>query len=66
MIQEFLLEGAEAEYFDAGNPLDLLRKIEKLKADKEYRQFLSKNILKKYKEMASEEAIGNNFLRLIR
>ena len=65
-IQEFLLEGAEAEYFDAGDPLDLLRKIEKLKADKEYRQLLSKNILKKYKEMASEEAIGNNFLRLIR
>ena len=65
-IQEFLLEGAEAEYFDAGDPVDLLRKIEKLKADKEYRQLLSENILKKYKEMASEEAIGNNFLDLLK
>ena len=65
-IQEFLLEGAEAEYFVAGNAVDLLKKIEKLKADKEYRQLLSENILKKYKEMASEEAIGNNFLDLLK
>ena len=65
-IQEFLLEGAEAEYFVAGNAVDLLKKIEKLKADKEYCQLLSENILKKYKEMASEEAIGNNFLDLLK
>jgi len=64
-IQEFLAEGAEAEYFVAGDPVDLLKKIEKLKADKEYRELLGENILKKYKEMTSEEAIGNNFLNLL-
>ena len=26
-IQEFLVEGVEAEYFDAGNATDLLKKI---------------------------------------
>ena len=33
-IQEFLVEGVEAEYFDAGDPVDLLRKIVKLKEDR--------------------------------
>jgi glycosyltransferase involved in cell wall biosynthesis len=65
-IQEFLVEGVEAEYFVPGDPVDLLNKIEKLKSDKEYRQLLSENILKKYKAMASEEAIGNNFLHLLK
>jgi len=64
-IQEFLTEGVEAEYFDAGDPVDLLRKIEKLKADSHYRRILGKNIATKYKTKASEEAIGDNFLRLL-
>jgi glycosyltransferase involved in cell wall biosynthesis len=65
-IQEFLVEGIEAEYFDAGDPVDLLNKIEKLRSDKDYRQLLGKNILKKYKVIASEEAIGDNFLKLLK
>lgn len=65
-IQEFLVEGIEAEYFDAGDPVDLLKKIEKLKADKNHRQLLAENIRTKYKIMASEEAIGSNFLNLLK
>jgi glycosyltransferase involved in cell wall biosynthesis len=65
-IQEFLVEGIEAEYFDAGDPVDLFRKIEKLKADNEYRNMLSENISKKYKTIASEKVIGDNFLKLIK
>ena len=65
-IQEFLIEGIEAEYFEAGDPVDLLKKIEKLKVDEEYRKMLGENISKKYKTMASEEAIGDNFLKLLR
>jgi glycosyltransferase involved in cell wall biosynthesis len=65
-IQEFLAEGVEAEYFVPGDPVDLLNKIEKLKSDKEYRQILGENILKRYKAMASEEAIGDNFLKLLK
>jgi hypothetical protein len=64
-IKEFLVEGAEAEYFDAGDPVDLLRKIKKLKADKDYRKSLGENILVKFKATASEEAIGDNFLKLL-
>lgn len=65
-IQEFLVEGIEAEYFDAGDPADLLKKIEKLKADKNHRRLLAENIQTKYKIMASEEAIGSNFLNLLK
>jgi glycosyltransferase involved in cell wall biosynthesis len=65
-IQEFLAEGVEAEYFVPGDPVDLLNKIEKLRSDKDYRQLLGKNILKKYKVIASEEAIGDNFLKLLK
>ena len=65
-IQDFLVEGIEAEYFDAGDPVDLLKKIEKLKADKNHRQLLAENIRTKYKIMASEEAIGSNFLNLLK
>jgi glycosyltransferase involved in cell wall biosynthesis len=65
-IQEFLVEGVEAEYFVPGDPVDLLNKIEKLRSDKDYRRLLGENILKKYKVMASEEAIGDNFLKLLK
>ena len=65
-IQEFLVEGIEAEYFDAGDPVDLLRKIEKLKAYSEYRKMLGENIFKKYKTIASERVIGDNFLKLLK
>ena len=64
-IQEFLEEGLEAEYFDPGDPVDLLRKIVKLKEDRANACKLGNNIFKKYVKIASEEAIGNNFLVII-
>ena len=64
-IQEFLEEGVEAEYFHAGDPVDLLRKIVKLKEDSVNARKLGNNIFKKYVKIASEEAIGNNFLVVI-
>ena len=58
-IQEFLVEGVEADYFEAGDASDLLLHIQKLKVDKEYREMLSVNIKQKYERVSSEKAIGN-------
>jgi glycosyltransferase involved in cell wall biosynthesis len=65
-IQEFLVEGLEAEYFIPGDAADLLLHIQKLKKENEYREMLGENISQKYETMASEEAIGKNFLALLR
>jgi glycosyltransferase involved in cell wall biosynthesis len=65
-IQEFLVEGIEAEYFDAGNAIDLLKKIIELKNNKNHRIILSKNIYKKYIAFASEKAIGDAFLTILK
>jgi len=64
-IQEFLVEGVEADYFEPGDAVDLLLHIQNLKEEKEYCKLLGKNISQKYKTMASEEAIGKNFLALL-
>jgi hypothetical protein len=64
-IQEFLVEGLEAEYFEPGDAVDLLLHIQKLKKEKKYREMLGKNISQKYETMASEEMIGKNFLALL-
>ena len=64
-IQEFLVEGVEADYFEAGDASDLLLHIQKLKVDKEYREMLSVNIKQKYERVSSEKAIGEKFLAII-
>jgi hypothetical protein len=64
-IQEFLVEGLEAEYFKPGDAADLLLHIQKLKRENEYREMLSVNIKQKYGRVASEKAIGEKFLAVI-
>jgi len=64
-IQEFLVEGVEADYFEPGDAVDLLLHIQKLKDDKVYREMLSVNIKKKHGRVASEQAIGEKFIALI-
>ena len=64
-IQEFLVEGVEAEYFKARDASDLLLHIQKLKREKKYCEMLSVNIKQKYERVASEKAIGEKFLALI-
>ena len=65
-IQEFLVEGVEAEYFDAGNATDLLKKIIELKNTENQRIILSKNIYKKYVDFASENVIGDVFVKIVK
>ena len=65
-IKEFLLEGVEAEYFQAGDPVDLAQHIQDLKLNHDYRAKLAKNIRNKFEEVALERVIGNTFLKIIK
>ena len=65
-IQEFLLEGVEAEYFQAGDPVDLVQHIQELKLNHDYRAKLAKNVRNKFEEVALERVIGNAFLKIIK